>query len=161
MLVTSLLIVLAIFLLWAVYAASGAIVSLLKQRTAASCLDQAGQRAREGDLSGALALYLKAEASWTLDAEHRNRATTLSDLDRYGQIAAGIASAVGREASTAHADIRATLRELRELTPHRSSFGVDGNAQASQALVRWNASRDRLEMLRAKLRATCDPRILR
>lgn len=158
---TILFVVLALFLAWAIYAFSGAFLATLRQRTAARCLEQAQRKSAEGDLSGSLALFLKAESNWTLDAEHRTHKATLADLEQYAKIAGGIASAIGREAASVHADIKATLREMRELAPNRSSFGVDGSSQENQKLPRWNASCERLKLLRTKLRSSCDPRILR
>lgn len=160
--VTILFVVLAAFLAWSLYAFSGAFLAAVRQRSASRNLELAQQKSQEGDLSGSLALFLKAESKWTMDADHRSHKATLADLDQYGKIAAGIASAVGREAASTHADIRATLRELKELAPNRSNFGVDdGKQQNGQTALRWNASLERLQRLRAKLRATCDPRILR
>jgi hypothetical protein len=158
---TILFIVLAFFLAWALYAFSGAFLATLRQGVSNRCLEQAQRRLNEGDLSGSLPLFLKAEANWTLDAEHRSHKATMADFDQYGKIAAGIANAVGREASTCLADIRATLREMRELVPNRANFGVDASGGESKSAVRWNASCERFKQLRAKLRSTCDPRILR
>lgn len=158
---TILFFVLAVFLVWAVYAFSGAFIATLRQQTARRCLEQAQRKSEEGDLSGSLALFLRAESNWTLDPDHRTQKATIADLDQYAKIAGGVANAIGREASSIHADIRATLREMRELVPSRSSFGVDGSGQDSQKALRWNASLERLKVLRTKLRASCDPRILR
>ena len=131
MLVVTLFVGLTIFGLWAIYAASGAIFSSLKQRKALRCLEQAQQKAREGDLSGSLGLFLKAESNWTLDVEHRSHKATMTDLEQYAKIAAGIAHAVGRESAVAHADIRATLREMRETAPYRKGFHVSVGRSSS------------------------------
>lgn len=161
MFLISLFTVLVIFMLWAIYAASGALSSNLRQRSAKKWLGQAQLKAREGDLSGSLNMFLKAESRWTLDAAHRSHSTTLSDLDQYAKIAAGIANAVGREAASTHNDIRATLREMRELAPNRSNFGVDAVGKNVQVQQRWEASCERLKTLRAKLRETCQPKLIR
>ncbi len=158
---TLLFIALALFLAWALYAFSGAFLATLRQGASNRSLELAQRKLNEGDLSGSLPLFLKAESNWTMDAEHRSHKATLADLDQYGKIAAGIANAVGREASSCLADVRATLREMRELVPNRANFGVDGSGGESKSAIRWNASVERFKMLRAKLRATCDPRILR
>ena len=158
---TILFIVLALFLAWALYAFSGAFLATIRQSASNRSLEHAQQKLNEGDLSGSLQLFLKAEKNWTLDAEHRSQKATLADLDQFGKIAAGIANAVGREAATCLADVRATLRELRELVPNRANFGVDGSGNESKSAVRWNAACERLQTLRTKLRATCDPRIIR
>jgi hypothetical protein len=117
----------------------------------------AAKKQREGDVSGSVVLYLKAEAAWSLNSWDGGRESWLKDLDRLGNIGSGLARTLTREPAMAFSDFNATLREMREMLRDRGNFRIDGRRMNPDVVVRWKASVHRLNALRRRLRDICEP----
>ena len=153
----ALLVVAAIFLAYLLYLALRAFWSLRRTRRCQELAEQAAKKQREGDISGSVGLYLKAEAAWSLNLWDGGRESWLKDLDRLGNIGSGLVRTLAREPGMAYSDFNATLREMREMLRNRENFRIDGRRMLPDVVVRWNASVKRLNGLRARLRQVCEP----
>ena len=145
----ALLVVAAIFLAYLLYLALCAFWSLRRTRRCQELAEQAAKKQREGDISGSVGLYLKAEAAWSLNLWDGGRESWLKDLDRLGNIGSGLVRTLAREPGMAYSDFNATLREMREMLRNRENFRIDGRRMLPDVVVRWNASVKRLNGLRA------------
>ncbi len=103
------------------------------------------------------ACYLKAEAAWSLNSWDGGRESWLKDLDRLGNIGSGLVRTLAREPGTAYSDFNATIREMREMLRERRNFRIDGRRMLPDVVVRWKASVQRLNSLRARLRKSASP----
>ncbi len=156
-----LLVAAAVFLVFLLYLAARAVWSLQRTRRCQDLVESAAKKQREGDIPAAVTLYLKAEAAWSLNAWDGSPDSWRKDLDRLASIGAGLVRSLAREPGTAYSDFKATLGEMRAVLSERSNFGLDGRRMLPSVLVRWNASLDRLNMLRARLREVCTPERIR
>ena len=148
-------------LLYLVYLASVSLRSLIRARRCQSLAELANQRQREGNVTEAVGLYLKAESAWALNRWDAGRDSWLRDLDLLATIGTGLVRSVGREPGTCYADFKATIGEMREVLKERRNFGVDGRRILPEVMIRWKASMDRLDDYRAQLRQVCHPRNIR
>jgi hypothetical protein len=151
-----LLVAAAAFLFYCVYLAVRGLRSLRRSRRCQHFAELAAKKQREGDVSGSVALYLKAEASWSLNSWDGGRESWLKDLDRLGNIGSGLVKTLTREPGTAYSDFNATLREMREMLRDRGNFRIDGRRMNPDVIVRWKASVHRLNALRGRLREICE-----
>jgi len=150
-----------LLLLYCVYLVSRALWSLMRGRRCKEFAEMAAKKYREGDVSGAVSLFLKAEANWALNRWDGGRESWTKDLDRLGSIASGFVRALAREPGTTYSDFNATLSEMRGLLRERRNFGIDGRKMLPEVTVRWNASLDRLNSLRKRLREISNPKFAR
>lgn len=144
-------------LLYLTYLAGRGLWSLRRARRCGDYLEEAAKKYREGDVSAAVYLYLKAESNWSLNSWDGSRESWLKDLDRLGSIGSGLVRALSREPTTAIGDFNATIREMREVLRERSNFGLDGRRMLPEVTVRWRASQSRLNVLRLRLRDISRP----
>lgn len=151
----------AFVLLYLVFLASQALRSLMRARRCQNLAEAAGKRQREGNVTEAVGLYLKAESTWALNRWDGSRDSWMRDLDLLATIGSGLVRSVGREPGTCYADFNATIREMREVLKERRNFGVDGRRILPDVMIRWKASMDRLDDYRAQLREVCQPRNIR
>ncbi len=126
-----------------------------------SLAELAVQRQREGNVTEAVSLYLRAESAWALNHFDGSRDSWLRDLDLLATIGSGLVRSVGREPGTCYADFKATIGEMREVLKERRNFGVDGRRILPDVMIRWKASMERLDDYRAQLRQVCHPRNIR
>jgi hypothetical protein len=152
-----LLVAAAAFLLYCLYLAVRALNSLRRSQRCQEFAELAAKKQREGDVSGSVVLYLKAEASWSLNSWDGGRESWLKDLDRLGNIGSGLVRTLTREPGMAYSDFNATLREMREMLRDRGNFRIDGRRMNPDVSVRWQASVQRLNVLRGRLRDVCQP----
>jgi hypothetical protein len=145
------------FLLYCVYLAVRGMRSLRRSGRCQHYAELAAKKQREGDVSGSVVLYLKAEAAWSLNSWDGGRESWLKDLDRLGNIGSGLARTLTREPAMAFSDFNATLREMREMLRDRGNFRIDGRRMNPDVVVRWKASVHRLNALRRRLRDICEP----
>ncbi len=155
------LIAAALVLMYCVYLAGRGARSLVRARRCRDLAERAAKRAREGSVTEAVGLYLKAESAWALNRFDGSRDSWLRDLDLLASIGTGLVRSVGREPGTAFVDFNATIREMREVLKERGNFGVDGRRILPEVMIRWKASMDRLDGYRAQLREVCHPRNIR
>jgi hypothetical protein len=135
------------FLLYCVYLALRGMRSLRRSRRCQHFAELAAKKQREGDVSGSVVLYLKAEAAWSLNSWDGGRESWLKDFAR----------TLTREPAMAFSDFNATLREMREMLRERGNFRIDGRRMNADVFVRWKASVQRLNALRRRLRQICEP----
>jgi hypothetical protein len=154
----ALLIAAAIFLSYCVYLAARALRSLTRSRRCQHFAELAAKKQREGDVSGSVSLFLKAESSWSLNSWDGGRESWLKDLERLGKIGSGLVRTLNREPGTTYSDFNATIREMREMLVDRNNFRIDGRRMLPDVTVRWKASVSRLNKLRGQLRKVCEPR---
>jgi hypothetical protein len=147
----------AIFLLYLLYLALRAFLSLRRTRRCQEFAEMAAKRQREGNVSESITLYLKAEASWSLNSWDGGRESWLKDLDRLNSIGSGLVRTLSREPGTTYSDFNATIREMREILSDRNNFRLDGRRMLPDVVVRWKASVQRLNGLRGRLRKVCEP----
>ena len=114
-----LLVTAGVFLLYCLYLAARGLNSLRRSRRCQEFAERAARKQREGDASGSVVLYLKAEASWSLNSWDGGRESWLKDLDRLGNIGTGLVKTLTREPGMAYSDFNATLREMREMLRNR------------------------------------------
>jgi hypothetical protein len=145
------------FLFFCVYLAVRGMRSLRRSRRCQHFAELAAKKQREGDVSGSVVLYLKAEASWSLNSWDGGRDSWLKDLDRLGNIGSGLVKTLTREPGMAFSDFNATLREMREMLRERGNFRIDGRRMNPDVFVRWKASVQRLNTQRSRLRKICEP----
>jgi hypothetical protein len=148
-------------LLYLVYLAAQGLRSLVRARRCRHFAELASQRQREGNMTEAVSLYLKAESAWALNRFDGSRDSWMRDLDLLTGIGSGLVRSVGREPGTCFADFKATINEMREVLKERRNFGVDGRRILPDVMIRWKASMDRLDDYRAQLRQVCQPRNIR
>jgi hypothetical protein len=148
----------SILLLYLLYLMVRAFWSLWRTRRCRQFAELAAKKEREGDLAGAIALYIKAESSWTLNAWDGGRESWSRDLDLLSSTCSGLVRALAREPGTAYRDLDATIREMREILRDRRNFGVDGRKMLPEVMVRWKVSIDRLNGLRSRLRDASNPK---
>jgi hypothetical protein len=151
----------ALALIYLVFLVSRAVRSLVRARRCQNLAETAGQRLREGNITEAVSLYLKAESAWALNRWDGSRDSWQRDLDLLANIGSGLVRSIGREPGTCYADFTATIREMREVLRERRNFGVDGRKILPDVMVRWKASQERLDDYRARLREVCHPRNIR
>jgi hypothetical protein len=151
----------AFVLMYLVFLAGQGLQSLMRARRCRNLAEMAGKRQREGNVTDAVNLYLKAEHAWALNRWNGSRDSWLRDLDLLATIGSGLVRSLGREPGTSYADFNATIREMREVLKERRNFGVDGRRILPEVMIRWKASMDRLDENRARLRETCHPRNIR
>jgi len=148
-------------LIYLLFLASQALRSLIRARRCQNLAELAGKKQREGSITDAVSLYLKAESAWALNRWDGSRDSWLRDLDLLATIGSGLVRSVGREPGTCYADFNATIREMRDVLKERRNFGVDGRRILPDVMVRWKASMERLDDYRARLREVCHPRNIR
>jgi hypothetical protein len=148
-------------LIYLLFLASQGLRSLVRARRCKNLADLAGKRQREGNVTEAVSLYLKAESAWALNRFDGSRDSWLRDLDLLSNIGSGLVRSVGREPGTCYADFNATIREMREVLKERRNFGVDGRRILPDVMIRWKASMERLGDYRAQLREVCHARNIR
>ncbi|HET6323947.1 MAG TPA: hypothetical protein VFG04_04535 [Planctomycetaceae bacterium] len=151
----------ALVLMYLLYLAGRSSRSLVRARRCRSFAEMAAKRSKEGNVTEAVGLYLKAESAWALNRWDGGRDSWLRDLDLLATIGSGLVRSVGREPGTAFVDFNATIREMREVLKERGNFGVDGRRILPEVMIRWKASMDRLDGYRAQLREVCQPRNIR
>jgi hypothetical protein len=147
--------------LYLLYLASQSLRSLMRARRCRHLAEMAGKSQREGNVSDAVNLYLKAESAWALNRWDGSRDSWMRDLDLLATIGAGLVRSVGREPGTCYADFKATISEMRDVLKERRNFGVDGRRILPEVMIRWKASMDRLDDYRAQLREVCSLRNIR
>jgi hypothetical protein len=148
-------------LIYLLYLASQSLRSLMRARRCQDLAEKAAKRQREGNVTEAVNLFLKAESAWSLNRFSGSRDSWLRDLDLLATIGTGLVRSVGREPGTCYADFNATIREMREVLRERRNFGVDGRKILPDVMIRWKAAQDRLDDYRASLREVCHPRNIR
>jgi hypothetical protein len=151
----------ALVLMYLLFLAGQGLRSLMRARRCRNLAEMAGKKQREGSVTDAVNLYLKAEYAWALNRWDGSRDSWLLDLDLLATIGSGLVRSIGREPGTSYADFTATIREMREVLKERRNFGVDGRRILPDVMIRWKASMDRLDEYRAQLRETCQPRNIR
>jgi hypothetical protein len=151
----------ACVLIYLIYLATGAMRSLVRARRCHNLAELAVKRQKEGNVTEAVSLYLKAESAWSLNRFDGSRDSWLKDLDLLSTIGSGLVKSVGREPGTCFADFKATIGEMREVLKERRNFGVDGRRILPDVMIRWKASMGRLNDYRAQLRDVCHPRNIR
>ncbi len=155
------LVVAACVLPYLAYLALRGMRSLARARRCQSLAELAVQRQREGNVTEAVSLYLRAESAWALNHFDGSRDSWLRDLDLLATIGSGLVRSVGREPGTCYADFKATIGEMRDVLKERRNFGVDGRRILPDVMIRWKASMERLDDYRAQLRQVCHPRNIR
>jgi hypothetical protein len=155
--VVALLVAAGGFLIYCLYLAFWAFWSLRRSRRCQQFAELAARKQREGDVPGSVGLFLKAEASWSLNSWDGGRESWLKDLDRLGNIGSGLVRTLTREPGMAYSDFTATIRDMRDLLRDRSNFRMDGRRMNPDVIVRWKASIQRLNNLRGRLRQICEP----
>jgi hypothetical protein len=145
------------FLIYCLYLATRAFWSLRRSRRCQHFAELAAKKQREGDVPGSVVLYLKAEATWSLNSWDGGRESWLKDLERLGSIGSGLVRTLAREPGTAYSDFNATIRDMRDLLRDRNNFRIDGRRMNPDVIVRWKASVHRLNNLRGRLRQICEP----
>jgi hypothetical protein len=148
-------------LVYLVYLVGQSLRSLMRSRRCQDLAERAHQRQREGNVTEAVNLYLKAESAWALNLFKGSRESWLKDLDLLSSIGSGLVKSVGREPGTCYSDFNATIREMREVLKERRNFGVDGRKILPDVMIRWKAAQERLDDYRARLREACHPRNIR
>jgi hypothetical protein len=149
----------ALFLVVLLALAARASWSLRRGRRCRDLAELAARRYREGDIPGAVHMYLKAESCWALNQWDGGPESWVRDLDRLAGIMSGLVRVVAREPGTTYSDFNATIREMRDILRERRNFGLDGRKMLPDVSVRWNASVSRLYAQRKRLRAVCDPKL--
>jgi hypothetical protein len=148
-------------LMYLLFLASQGLRSLVRARRCRNLAEMAAKRQREGNVTEAVGLYLRADAAWALNRWDGSRDSWLRDLDLLAAIGSGLVRSVGREPGTCFVDFNATIREMREVLKERKNFGVDGRRILPEVMIRWKASTDRLDDYRAQLREVCQLRNIR
>jgi len=146
--------------IFAVVAAVYAVLSLYKSKSAQRYLKQAHALLRERKETEALAMFLKAEASWELNSYDGGRESLLRDLGSYKTIAGNVFKILGRHAGPVRPDIQSIIAEMTAYLRDRSNFGIDGRKMKIDSAQRWVAMCERLETLRNKLREACQPEMV-
>jgi len=154
----ALLVAAALFLCYLLFLAARALRSLTRARRCQDFTELAAKKQREGDAPGSVSLFLKAESAWSLNTWDGGRESWLKDLDRLGSIGSGLVRTLSRDPGTTYSDFNATLREMREMLRDRNNFRIDGRRMVPDVVIRWKASVQRLNGLRARLRKVCEPR---
>jgi hypothetical protein len=144
-----------LFLFFLVYLALRKTRSLARSRRCQQVAADAAKKHREGDLPGAVTLYQKADAAWSLNTYDGSRESWSKDLDLLTSITSGLVKTQAREPGTVYSDFTATVREMRDMLRERQNFGIDGRKMNPDVLVRWKASIVRLAMIRKRIRETC------
>jgi hypothetical protein len=143
------------FLAFLVYLALRKTRSLAKARRCQGFAEAAAKKHREGDVPGAVPLYLKADAAWSLNTYDGSRESWLKDLDLLSSITTGLVRTQSREPGTIYVDFTATVREMREVLRERKNFGMDGRKMVPEVVIRWKASVQRLAAVRKRIRDAC------
>src|ERR1700677_2284899 len=104
----------AFVLMYLLFLAGQGLRSLMRARRCRSLAEMAGKKQREGYVTDAVNLYLKAEYAWALNRWDGSRDSWLLDLDLLATIGSGLVRSIGREPGTSYADFTATIREMRE-----------------------------------------------
>jgi hypothetical protein len=151
-------VVAVVFLICLVYLAARGVRSLRRSKRCQHFHEIAAKKFREGDIPAAVPLFLKADAAWSLNTWDGSRDSWLKDLDRLASIGSGLVKTQAREPGTAYSDFNATIREMREMLRNRENFGLDGRRLLPDVRVRWDASVERLNAARVRLREVCNLR---
>ncbi len=135
--------------------------SLFQAQAYKRYLADANRALREGRQVEALKMFLKAESRWLLNSHDGGRDSLTADLDQYLVIARGVCQIVGKHAARVRSDVQGIVAEMKAHLKERNNFGIDGRRMKPDAAQRWQAMVARLTSLRARLRSTSQPAMLR
>jgi len=131
--------------------------SIYRQSRTRRLAAQGTKALKERQEAEALAWFLKAEASWSLNTHDGHRASLESDLDFLTKIADGIFKIVGLKSGPLRGDLQGIIGEMKSLLHQHPYFSTDVRKTRPELLERWNAMCERLNVIRAELRTVGQP----